>query len=645
MLTQINANRDLESDALVGDDRTMSLDEYSQKIKIENGSRCIAATIYSATDTPETKKAGLIAYAFYDAHDKLLQPVEPCSSSAKVGPYFYLDTETEDGIAVTRKRLPIPTGAVWCELQGRGWKSGVETYLYKEPLIRQPGSNLQSEFEEISGEIVPMDVADFVSAFRVDKRTAAISISATFRSKKQEMPSKALLLVDFLDDEGEMLLPTGELPVNPELGSFIYLESREHEAALTKVVSIQVPNECVQVRLRGRAWTGSAIELLEPISICADKNENDAEHALTEFLESIPLDENLIVIYTTARAIGSGSLLLRSNRLALEYAEAGNWVVFFPFGSLADDESPRPRERIYQADRRYFRSFMDSAMRRQGAHNKFICSSFSDLNVAASIDRMRDNYWTAIYEVRDDMEEFNRVGYSKWFNPLLEARVAKRADKVVAVSPRLQEKIATISGRSDVQLIPNAAPDELVASTSYLRRPEAIELRRNSRRVGYIGHLTPSWFDWDLLIQVARRLPSVDFEIIGHGFPKDLTLPLNVIYLGAMTHAECIPYVEHWRAGLIPFKISPLTYGVDPNKIYEYVAMGLRTVSAPMGSVQDIPGTWVYEDVDGAVAGISDAVCRDITQVELAIYDDYICRTKWSDRARQMLVFLEGEEK
>lgn len=623
----------------------MSLGDFSRQVQIEDGSRCLSVSVYSITDAPGVQKTGLVSYAFYDANDVRLEPVEPYSNSAQHGAYFYLEAGAGDGRAATRQELPIPAGAVRCELKGHPWKSGVRTDLYKEPLIRQPGSDLDSVFDEDDGQVIPMDVADFVGTFEVKNGSTAISISAVFRCQESKKSSKALLLVEFLDADGVMLPPTGELPVNPTLGPFMYLESPATEPISRMAVDIQIPGDCAAVRLRGRPWASKAVELMEPVRVSFDKGAYDAEAALVAFLESIPLGDSLIVIYTTARAIGSGSLLLRSNRLALEYANAGNWVIFFPFGSLADDESPTPHERIYQVERRHFRIFMDKAMKRQGSHNKFICSSFSDLNVAASMDRMRDNSWTFVYEVRDDMEEFNRVGYSKWFNPLLEARVAKRADKIVAVSPRLQEKVATISGRSDVHLIPNAAPDELVADTFHLRQSESIELRKNSRKVGYIGHLTPSWFDWDLLIQVARTLPSVDFEIIGHGFPPGLNLPMNVSYLGAMPHAECIHFAEHWRAGLIPFKISPLTYGVDPNKIYEYVAMGLRTVSAPMGSVQDVPGTWVYEDVDGAVAGIVDALSRDITRTELAIYDEYIRRTKWSDRAQQMLGFLEGEEK
>ncbi|WP_342024274.1 hypothetical protein AAE021_03535 [Arthrobacter citreus] len=628
----------------MGETQGQTLDEFGKSVPIAVGSRSLVLSIQSWSDKPGVEKAGLISYAFYDKNEAEIKPSGRYSNSAQLGPYFYLTTSGADGTAITRAELLVPNGAVRCELKGHIWKTGVHTHLQTPPRVSQPGSNQDSVFDQDGGQFIPMDAADFVGTYDVDKLSDTVVVSSSFRAVNSAKSSKALILVELLDANGEVLLPAGDLPVNPTEGPFIYLESPEgEETASSKTASIRIPVDCAQLRLRGRHWSGDSIELLEPPAISYGSGVSDVQGAMSDFLESVPLEASLIVIYTTARAIGSGSLLLRSNRLALEYADAGNWVLFFPFGSLAEDEPVRPHERILQAERQHFRTFMDLAMRRQGKNNKFICSSFSDLNVAASMDRMRDNSWTVVYEVRDDMEEFHRVGYSKWFNPLLEARVAKRADKIVAVSPRLKEKVETISGRSDVHLIPNAAPDELVFQTSYLRHPKSIEARMKSRTVGYIGHLTPSWFDWDLLIQAARALPSIDFEIIGHGFPKGLQLPINVTYLGAMPHRECIQYAERWRAGLIPFKISPLTYGVDPNKIYEYVAMGLRTVSAPMGSVQDIPGTWVYENVQGAVAGIEDAVTREITDEELSEYDEYIRDTKWSDRARQMLELLEGE--
>ena len=58
------------------------------------------------------------------------------------------------------------------------------------------------------------------------------------------------------------------------------------------------------------------------------------------------------------------------------------------------------------------------------------------------------------------------------------------------------------------------------------------------KKVGYFGHLTASWFDWDSLIEIAKSRPKYHFEIIGHSAPDDLELPKNIDLMGPKTHPE-----------------------------------------------------------------------------------------------------------
>nr|HMR10413.1 hypothetical protein [Polyangiaceae bacterium] len=396
------------------------------------------------------------------------------------------------------------------------------------------------------------------------------------------------------------------------------------------------------LKLRARQWRGGNVRVLERPSVAELTSEvvRSSDRQLRELLRAIPSEERVVVVYTTAGSMGSDTLLLRSNRLAGAYAEAGWNVIFFPFSSLKDGETERPQDRIIQLERSRFRVAIDELAHRRGPNNVLLCSTFTDVRMIGTIDRLHDAGWHVVYEVRDDMEEFRRVGYAKWHDPALELRFAKRADRVVAVSPRLADKISAVSGR-EVSLVPNGVPDELCDTAAYLRSQEAWVARTRMRKIGYIGHLTASWFDWAMFLNAAERVDA-QFELIGHGIPEDVQLPRNVSYLGAMPHSECLAYAAEWSAGLIPFKISPLTYGVDPNKAYEYVAMGLRTISAPMGQVDSMPGAWVYDDEEGLVKGVNFALTNPPTSEELDAMDTYAQATRWSVRAVQMLEVLEG---
>ena len=154
--------------------------------------------------------------------------------------------------------------------------------------------------------------------------------------------------------------------------------------------------------------------------------------------------------------------------------------------------------------------------------------------------------------------------------------------------------------------------------------------------MGYVGHLTDSWFDWPLIEEAASRLPHITFEIIGHGAPDNLSLPANVKMLGAKSHDELPEIVAGWKVALIPFKDLPLTRSVDPNKIYEYFAWGLRCVSAPMGLVHEYPSTWVYRTADEFVDSIREAVETKMSDRELYTLDEFVQTASWDDRAVTM---------
>ena len=92
----------------------------------------------------------------------------------------------------------------------------------------------------------------------------------------------------------------------------------------------------------------------------------------------------------------------------------------------------------------------------------------------------------------------------------------------------------------------------------------------------------------------------------------------------------------------IPFIPTPLTRGVDPNKIYEYFAWGLRVLSAPMGSVDDYPSTWVYRNEDEFVQQLTEALGTPMAKDELQSLADFAAQSTWGHRADTMLEIIRG---
>jgi len=358
------------------------------------------------------------------------------------------------------------------------------------------------------------------------------------------------------------------------------------------------------------------------------------------FLAEIPEGDTLLVIDTTAPPLGHETLSLRPNNLARAFERAGVWVVFLPFSSLQEFPA-RVSDRILQVARKDFgRLVRGLTTRRRSMGDTYICSSFPSIGAVALGTQLKTLGWQVVYECRDDMEEFNRVGYSKWYSPALERQMLIVADKVVSVSTALDAKLVSMwPALRDHAVIPNAVNRHVIDQSEGLRTEESFDRREHLRVAGYVGHLTPSWFDWPLIAEAARRMPETVFEIIGHGAPQGMSLPSNVHLLGPRSHEQLADIVTGWKAGLIPFLDIPLTRSVDPNKIYEYFAWGLRCVTAPMGSVETYPSTWVHRGVDEFVEKLDEALSTPWAPGEREAMESFVQSSDWDDRAERLLSY------
>jgi glycosyltransferase involved in cell wall biosynthesis len=117
-------------------------------------------------------------------------------------------------------------------------------------------------------------------------------------------------------------------------------------------------------------------------------------------------------------------------------------------------------------------------------------------------------------------------------------------------------------------------------------------MEKGTLTIGYFGHLTESWFDWDLVLKTASRKRDWFFHIIGYGEPPGLKLPENVRFWGKVEHQDLPSYTCSWDVAIIPFKEGILTNAVDPIKLYEYLFLGLPVVATNMPHLQGIPGVF-----------------------------------------------------
>lgn len=199
-----------------------------------------------------------------------------------------------------------------------------------------------------------------------------------------------------------------------------------------------------------------------------------------------------------------------------------------------------------------------------------------------ALQRLRPD--ASFFDAMDNFPEFH-TGLSRRAMKVHEDRIAAAVDLIVASSTFLAEKFAR-RGLRVVKLL-NGYP--MSALPAWQPRPKGKPV------LGFIGAIG-KWFDWPLVLRLAGRLPEMDLELVGPcsaGPPG--RLPANVRMLPACPQHEAPGLLARWSAGLIPFRPTALTAGMDPIKYYEYRAMGLPVLSTTFGEMAlRGPGQGVY---------------------------------------------------
>lgn len=615
---------------------TTNVENFSLHIDVEAGDR--AAFAFETISTASIEGSALLEIQALTSNGTRIAIPQWGYRSNRIQEYQYLTPAEPGKLSITAFSVPIPPNASTLKLIGHRWKNNVETSVVGQPIINRESLN-NWQFETETGARLEFPAYRCHEFFELDPQAELVQL--TIDHVARDFRSSGPVAIKFFDEQNTELMPVGQLAQHSKFGPIILLNGAP-DAYETTLVELLVPFGARYISVQGLDWSAKTAKIVGRIRLEVLRNK---ELTIDEFIAAIPVDEQLFVVDTTAPPIGHETLGLRPNNLSLAAIKKSHWVVFLPFSSLQEFPA-HPEERLYQVPR----SDMDklwTALRtyRRGTNDNYICSSFPSFEAITAAYDLRRLGWQVIYEVRDDMEEFNRVGYSKWYRPVLEQKMLTLADKVVSVSRALDEKMVVMQPNLGSHVvIPNGVRQSVIESSEHLRTIQAARKRDSSRVAGYVGHLTDSWFDWPLLMSVAKALPDVTFEIVGHGMPDRLTLPSNIIFLGPKSHEELLELVESWKVGLIPFKDIPLTHSVDPNKIYEYFAWGLRCVTVQMGSVDTYPWTKVYNDFDSMVKAIQSSIETPTTEEDLNQLSQFTQNMSWDDRVEDMLSFIGTKE-
>jgi glycosyltransferase involved in cell wall biosynthesis len=133
--------------------------------------------------------------------------------------------------------------------------------------------------------------------------------------------------------------------------------------------------------------------------------------------------------------------------------------------------------------------------------------------------------------------------------------------------------------------------------------------------VGYVGLLS-HFLDFDLLEALRRARRGGTLVLVGPPSPatdgavRALAAREGVAVLGPKPYGEVPAIMQALDVGVIPFRArDPFVQGINPNKVYQYLAAGRPTVTTPLLDLEAAPPRLQYaSDPEAFVAAVHAAL-------------------------------------
>ncbi|MGC8943599.1 MAG: hypothetical protein ACP5KX_05800 [Caldisericia bacterium] len=287
----------------------------------------------------------------------------------------------------------------------------------------------------------------------------------------------------------------------------------------------------------------------------------------------------------------------RNTNIAINFYKKGYFVLFvyFTWNNKEENEMGFINDEIYLLPLRIFMKNINEILESfYFISKKIIILEFPCKESLDIIPISKVYNFAVIYDIKDDWEEFYKTNEAKCYQKSIENFVCKNSDLIISVSRGLKNKFKDYKPF----IVPNGFdPDLLNIKTFEIKNLKNV-LKNYEICIGYFGNLTNSWFNWNLIIEIAERYPNWFFEIIGYGMPEGLKLPKNINYIGKVKREFLYYYVKKWDVAIIPFKKSILSENSDPLKVYEYLYMKKPVIVYGINHLKNYPYVFVANTID-----------------------------------------------
>jgi glycosyltransferase involved in cell wall biosynthesis len=185
-------------------------------------------------------------------------------------------------------------------------------------------------------------------------------------------------------------------------------------------------------------------------------------------------------------------------------------------------------------------------------------------------------------------------------------------------------------------MLPNAVNLRLFDPERIYPRPEDFPSAEWSAI--YTGALWGEWFDWNLLVQIARQHPEAAILVIGDYRGQCVNPPSNLFFLGLKPQRELPAYLAHADVAIIPWKKNAITQATSPLKVYEYLAMRRPVVAPDLEPLRGMPGLHLAKDAREFDEKLAEARHTAFPEAQVSAFVE---ENNWHARVERLLGIID----
>lgn len=248
------------------------------------------------------------------------------------------------------------------------------------------------------------------------------------------------------------------------------------------------------------------------------------------------------------------------------------------------------------------------------------------------------HYDKLVYEYIDDMSLFY------YHTPAMEKehyRLMREADLTVCTADELYQK--ALPHAKKAILSPNAGDYTFFHNNRNCACNESLRGKIENKNcvIGYYGCLA-SWFDYDLVMEVAARQPTWCFVLVGYCFDGTVDRLKkvnrdNIVLIPAQPYQSLPSFVAAFDIQCIPFVVNDITRSTSPVKLFEYMASGKPIITSELPECKKYRSVWTYCDADDFICKAEELLALKWNNDYFTVMDEEAQQNTWKARINTIL--------